>query len=338
MTQRKHAAAAPFRPAAPPRSSQAARRSEGPSFPEDSATFSLAALVETELARPAPTRAPQAASSGVIHLEALRGQRARPTHRLVAPDLVASRASSRASSRVIAVGRPFAQAVLLTLGMLTSGLLALVVFAWLDTAPTVAIEDRVRPAAILLLDELEPAVAETVVHVDRPVRMAPRIPRVADAPADDPTDTAEAPTTKPAPASARPRTVSRPSAPKPAAAPPKPSSPVRPSLTADCILDPSRCADGSTSRPETLTSAQIRSGLQRVEAQAKRCAVTHGASADTRVRVQLSIDGATGRVRQATPQAPHSDALGRCVATALSKATFPAFTRSSMGVIYTVSM
>lgn len=126
-------------------------------------------------------------------------------------------------------------------------------------------------------------------------------------------------------------------------------------MGADCILDPSRCADGGGNEPASkapttkapaakpsrtsLGSTDVRTAIAPVKSAAKACGITHGAKSGEKVGVRLSIDGATGRVTKATPQAPHATGpLGRCVANALHDATFPTFAKPSMGLVYRVTM
>jgi hypothetical protein len=55
--------------------------------------------------------------------------------------------------------------------------------------------------------------------------------------------------------------------------------------------------------------------------------------------VQLSIEGTTGLVLSATPQGEHADgSLGRCVARALEKTSFPRFTAPRMGTLSSVRL
>lgn len=143
--------------------------------------------------------------------------------------------------------------------------------------------------------------------------------------------------------------------------PKRPSSTDSRGLSADCILDPSRCdraiarTDAAPSRPasprtkpvtskddglpDKLTSAQIRKGLSLVKDEAEACALRNGAPTGAKVQVKLSIAGSTGEIAEASPRGEFaSTSLGRCVARALSAAAFPRFERSRMGVLYSVRM
>lgn len=141
-------------------------------------------------------------------------------------------------------------------------------------------------------------------------------------------------------------------------APAAPSGPSKAELSADCILDPSApgCGGGSTKKaapkteekkaaavdpnlPESLTSSDIRDGIESVKDAAKACGPKNGAAPGTSVKVKLSISGSTGKVTEAAAQAPHAGtALGSCVAAALKKATFKKFRKSSIGAVYPVRM
>jgi hypothetical protein len=327
MTQRKHDAAAPTqRPASPPTSA----RTERPAITDDSTTFSLAALAEAELRRSCPP-CPDPSSSGIVVLEDLRGHRTRPTYQLVDPT------KTDRAAKEHAIDRPWVQAGVIAMGMAASAVVGVFAFAVQNMTPTVAIEHKARPAATLALHHAEPtlATAEAVLRSNHRAQRVLEIPTREEVTAEAEANEDEAPP-RATPAPARPRPAqATPARPRPAPTPAPAATPARPStptLSADCILDPSRCG------PERLTSAQVRTGLQQVVPAAKLCAAAHGAATGTRVPVRLSIDGATGSVRSATPQAPHQDALGRCVANELGNASFPAFTQSSMGVVYTVTL
>lgn len=147
---------------------------------------------------------------------------------------------------------------------------------------------------------------------------------------------------------------------KSASASSKPSTPAGPSnkeLSADCILDPSAPGCGGSTKkaapkaeekkapavdpnlPASLTSTDIRDGIESVKAAAKACGPKNGASAGTSVQVKLSIAGSTGKVTSAAAQAPHAGtALGNCVAAALKKAQFKKFQKASIGAVYPVRM
>jgi hypothetical protein len=167
-----------------------------------------------------------------------------------------------------------------------------------------------------------------------------------DVEGDEPDDT-EATTTK------RPRTQPR-ARTKPRARPePTPSKPTASGPSVECQLGIGECASprpskpdptprprtSDPSRPAKLTTMQIRSGLSTPKRHAKSCGPQYGAAGGAEVKVKLSVAGDTGRVTSATPQGAHkSSGLGRCVADALAKATFPEFGDPVMGFQFTVRM
>ncbi|HET6584789.1 MAG TPA: GYF domain-containing protein [Nannocystaceae bacterium] len=147
---------------------------------------------------------------------------------------------------------------------------------------------------------------------------------------------------------------------------PKPSTPSTPkptpapsnnSLDVDCILDPNlpKCKGGGSSKspstpkptpapsdpnlPESLNTTDIKAGVAPVKDAAKSCGAKHGASPGEKVKVKLSIAGATGAVTSASAEPPHQGTpLGNCVAAALKKAKFKKFKKPSLGAVYPVSM
>lgn len=89
--------------------------------------------------------------------------------------------------------------------------------------------------------------------------------------------------------------------------------------------------------PEKLSMPDVRKALAPVKAAARTCGRTHGASPGTKVRVKLSIDGATGLVVSATPLDDHSTSpLGKCVASKFGDAKFPRFRSKRMGLTFPI--
>ncbi len=89
--------------------------------------------------------------------------------------------------------------------------------------------------------------------------------------------------------------------------------------------------------PEKLAMPDVRTALRPVKAAARACARQHGASPGTKVRVKLSIEGATGLVLSAAPLGEHADSpLGRCVAAKFGAAKFPRFRAKRMGLTYPI--
>ena len=123
----------------------------------------------------------------------------------------------------------------------------------------------------------------------------------------------------------------------------------------ECVLDPSLPKCGGKTKtpppseppktkvdpnlPETLGNTDIRNGIAAVKGSAKMCGDKFGAQGGEKVRVKLSIVGATGAVSSTAAEDPHrGTALGNCVAAALKKATFPHFRKSVIGVEYTITL
>jgi hypothetical protein len=124
----------------------------------------------------------------------------------------------------------------------------------------------------------------------------------------------------------------------------------------DCILDPEGCGKAKSSSssssspkppsgssdpslPEKLTTFDIREGMAPVKAAAKACGPQHGANPGEKVKVKLSISGATGAVTSATADAPHTiTPLGICVAAAAKRAKFKRFQKASLGAVYPFAM
>ena len=142
--------------------------------------------------------------------------------------------------------------------------------------------------------------------------------------------------------------------PKSSSTPKSSGSTKKEDVSVDCILDPSKCKKGGSSKPSssgsskpaadsnlpaTLTSADIRAGVAPFKAAAKSCGGKHGASPGTKVKVKLSITGATGTVASASAQAPHNGTpLGNCVAAAVKGAKFKKFQKSQLGAVYPFTM
>ncbi len=89
--------------------------------------------------------------------------------------------------------------------------------------------------------------------------------------------------------------------------------------------------------PEKLAMPDVRTALRPVKAAARACARQHGAAPGTKVRVKLSIEGATGLVLSAAPLGEHAESpLGRCVASKFGAAKFPRFRAKRMGLTYPI--
>ncbi len=90
--------------------------------------------------------------------------------------------------------------------------------------------------------------------------------------------------------------------------------------------------------PDKLSNRQLSKALGKKKGKAKSsCGPKHSAAPGEVVHVKLSIEGGTGKVLSAEPQAPHNNALGNCVADILKKTEFPRFTSSQQGTTYPVT-
>lgn len=331
-------------------------RPDTPSTREESHAFSLDSLRAREAARPGPT-AQAADSSGVIDLDELRLAGAIDTAR----DLTTSRLVSGVEPMLPPPPSAPRWAVA-TLGLLGGAVVALTTMVALGMPHgTPATQDpapRPTMAAAAVVDHDAGASPTHSLQIDGAV-----IPHVS-APAPAPMVATQAepePKAKPAP-KARSRSKARAKTKRTKAAKPKTTAPAAPAaapkkdtkpkaqddLSVQCIVDPASCGRGAakpkakpktptTSLPAKLSSSQVRKALTGPKAEAKQCRDMHAAPAGTTVKVKLSIAG-SGKVRSATPQAPHSNSLGRCVAAALSTASFDAFGSPAMGVVYSVRL
>jgi len=114
-------------------------------------------------------------------------------------------------------------------------------------------------------------------------------------------------------------------------------------LDVDCILDPKidKClgAPEKTGLPHTLNTTRVREAIAPAKPNAKACGAEHGATPGEKVKVKLTISGATGRVVSSVAMDEHAGTpLGHCVAEALGAARFPRFQKPSLGVVYPVTM
>jgi len=324
-----------------------------PSTPhEDSHVFSLEALRAREQATASAT-AQAADDSGVIDLDALRLQGS------VADDLTTRRLvpvatdpdPPRRHTPRWAVG---------AVGLLGGAVMALATMVAVGVPHgTPATQDPTpRPTmAAAVLDAAPTTHGLDTLPVIPHASAAEATPPPADAPAVE--ATTEAPrkatrrsrstTSKRKAKTTRSKTTRKSTpAPAPKATPaPTPKADNDPSV--QCILDPASCGRGAkpkakaqpkaptTNLPTKLSASQIRKALSGPKAQAKQCKDMHAAPAGTTVKVKLSIAG-SGEVRSATPQAPHANGLGRCVADALGRAEFEPFAAPAMGVVYSVRL
>lgn len=317
---------------------------------------SLHALAARDGARrAAPTHA--ADDSGVIDLDALRV--AGP----ISDDLVTARLVATPAAAAAQGSRPSAPRwAVATLGLLGGAVVALGTMVGLGmphgTKATQDPADTPMMAAASLTAEdtahehrlqLDAAV---IPHVEAPMPA----PEVAPTPAPEPVATAapkrasKSRSKAKAKPKAKPKATPTPAAKAPSATPKPAPSGKKDELSVNCILDPASCGRGGKAKtskpapsapsgnlPDKLSASQIRSALSGPKAKAKQCADMHAAPAGTKVSVKLSVAG-SGKVRSATPLAPHANGLGRCVANALKSATFDRFAAPAMGVVYSVRL
>jgi len=118
---------------------------------------------------------------------------------------------------------------------------------------------------------------------------------------------------------------------------------------ANCVFNPNApgCVkkdDGGASLkdldatlPDKLSNRQLSKALGKKKNKAKSSCSQNGAAPGEVVHVKLSIEGSSGKVLTAEPQAPHNNALGNCVADVLKQTTFPRFTSAQQGTTYPVT-
>lgn len=93
------------------------------------------------------------------------------------------------------------------------------------------------------------------------------------------------------------------------------------------------------SLPQSLSPSQLLAGLRGAKSKAKSCGRQHGAAPGTKVRIRMSIAGASGKVESAEAQGDHAGtALGKCVAQVARQARFPKFKKSNQGMQYNFRM
>ncbi|MCA9697635.1 MAG: hypothetical protein KC431_08930 [Myxococcales bacterium] len=120
----------------------------------------------------------------------------------------------------------------------------------------------------------------------------------------------------------------------------------------DCLLNPdlAKCQSGGTKKkvddevlapkiPDKLDSTQLRNGFNTVKSKAKACGSKNGAEAGTKVKVHVSIEGATGKVTSVEATGEHAGTpLGKCVEDVVKDATFDVFKKPAMGIDYSMIM
>lgn len=219
---------------------------------------------------------------------------------------------------------------------LTLAVASLGAYVVLRPAPTVAAETTTVAAAPVLEPpeaEATPAVAGAEDEAEPEDEAAPEDEAEPEAEAA-PEDEAEPATAKARPKRPRPHRKPKPER----TADPEPKPKKERVVSVECVLDPSKCGS-SKGLPATPSAAQIRDAMSTVKPEAKACAGRHGGRAGDKVKVKLSAKGSTGAITSARALDDHAGTpLGRCVASALSKAKLPRFSKKQAGIVYSVRM
>jgi hypothetical protein len=118
----------------------------------------------------------------------------------------------------------------------------------------------------------------------------------------------------------------------------------------DCLLNPDRpgCKKPESkteeetaeaeSLPEKLGAAALKSGFDQIKTRARQCGEQHAAEPGTKVRVHVSIEGATGKVLSAKVIDDHAGPIAFCITKAVESVTFARFTAKQMGTEYTLRL
>lgn len=201
---------------------------------------------------------------------------------------------------------------------MTAAATAALIWAWVHGSATEPVHG---PASITI---------DASVHDPGPVSVGTPPPMVAS----PPSASREPPATERAASSPGPEVPSMATTPAPGAA--RPVTRKRPARRQESSMPvPSPVA----ALPHTLTSTDVRKAIAAIKELARACGPAHGAEPGERVIVMISIAGATGLVTSANAVGEHLDTpLGNCVADAFSRATFPRFAKTSMGVQYPITM
>jgi hypothetical protein len=242
--------------------------------------------------------------------------------------------------------------LMLMMGILLLTTIGLAAYVVIDPRPRVVVTQVAAP---------EPSAAAVSVEADD-VELVPD--RSARAPAiAEPTASAEQPSTDAAPVvQRRARTAARPPATERTRAPvvaagKQDATARRGDVSLECVLDPKLPGCGGKasappptvetrkpaivdpSLPETLSTTALRNGIAGVKGIAKTCGSKHGGAVGEKVKIKLSIVGATGAVESTAAEGAHrGTALGNCVAAALKKASFPHFRKPVIGLEYTITL
>jgi hypothetical protein len=119
----------------------------------------------------------------------------------------------------------------------------------------------------------------------------------------------------------------------------------------DCLLDPTlpgcggkpkteqaKEETGDAALPEKLGQDALRAGFEAVKPAAKECGRMNNVAPGTKVKVKVSIEGATGRILKASALGEYEGtSVGRCVEVAVKAATFDKFGGQQMGITWPFS-
>ena len=120
----------------------------------------------------------------------------------------------------------------------------------------------------------------------------------------------------------------------------------------DCLLNPDlpKCNTGGGEKPkqqeilapklpEKLGSKELKAGFSSVKPAAKKCGLQNGVPPGTKVKVHVSIEGASGKVSSVKALGEHAGTpLGACVESAVKNAQFQPFKKPAMGIDYPLMM
>lgn len=196
-----------------------------------------------------------------------------------------------------------------------------------------AVEAELETAAEPVESEPEPKEAD-----DRKARAGKRGSSKAGA-KEKPADQAESPAEKSA-------EEAEPPAPAPAPIPDQ-TSKNNPEAEVDCLLNPDlpgckkekreqpKREDDGPALPDKLSQNALRSGFQSVKPVAKECGQKNAVAPGTKVKVHVTIEGATGKVTKAKAEGEFANtSVGRCIENAVRRASFDRFEHQVMGITW----
>ncbi len=120
----------------------------------------------------------------------------------------------------------------------------------------------------------------------------------------------------------------------------------------DCLLNPdlAKCQSNSGTTkpddkvlapklPEKLGSAELKKGFSKIKTKAKACGASNGAAPGTKVKVRVSIEGASGKVTKVEVKGDAAGTpLGKCIEGVVKAAVFDPFKKPAMGLDYSLMM